>query len=270
MLLPIVLTFTNALMTEREIGDNYGLIGVMTPSEPGRPDAYVNLKLLPDWLSFEQYGKVLVQSPTYLHMFWNSVAMVVPIIAGTAVVAPLAAFAFAKLRFRGRERMFAVYILVMLMPFQVTLVPNYIVLERLGLVNSAAAIILPGMFGAFGVFLLRQFMQQIPQAYSEAAFIDGAGHGTIFARVVLPLVQPGIAALVVLLFADYWNMVEQPLVFLDDPLRQPLSLYLSRIAEEARGVGFAASVLYMMPMVLLFLYAESYFIEGVQLSGVKG
>jgi multiple sugar transport system permease protein len=126
------------------------------------------------------------------------------------------------------------------------------------------------MFGAFGVFLLRQFMLQIPQAYVEAALIDGAGHGAIFARVVLPLVQPGLAALVVLLFADYWNMVEQPLVFLDDPLRQPLSLILSRIAEEARGVGFAASVLYMMPMVLLFLYAESYFIEGVQLSGVKG
>jgi len=160
--------------------------------------------------------------------------------------------------------------MTMLMPFQVTLVPNYMVIDRLGLMNSEAAIVLPGIFGAFGVFMMRQFMAHIPQAYSEAAKIDGAGHWTIFSRIVLPLAAPGLAALSVLLFADHWNMVEQPLIFLQDAVKQPLSLYLARIDREARGIGFAASALYMTPIVLLFLYAESYFIEGIQLSGIKG
>jgi multiple sugar transport system permease protein len=136
--------------------------------------------------------------------------------------------------------------------------------------NTASAIILPGIFAAFGVFMLRQFMLSIPYALVEAAQMDGAGHYRIFYRIMLPLMKPGIAALIVLLFVDYWNMVEQPLIFLEDAFKQPLSLYLSRIHKEAQGIGFAASLIYMTPMVLLFLYAESYFIEGVQMSGIKG
>nr|WP_274655149.1 carbohydrate ABC transporter permease [Paenibacillus humicola] len=270
MAVPVVLTFTNSLMTEREIGDNYDLLGQMTNAAAGHKDDFVNLKLIPDWLSFGQYDEVLVQTPKFLHMYWNSAGMVAPIIAGQTAAASLAAYALSKLRFRGRDKLFMVYLMTMLMPFQVTLVPNYMVIERLGLMNSEAAIVLPGIFGAFGVFMLRQFMTGIPYTYMEAAKIDGAGHLTIFTRVILPLVKPGIAALTVLLFADYWNMVEQPLIFLQDAAKQPLSIYLAQINQDARGVGFAASVLYMTPMVLLFLYAESYFIEGIQLSGIKG
>ncbi|WP_371264735.1 carbohydrate ABC transporter permease [Paenibacillus sp. CF384] len=270
MLIPIVLTFTNSLMTEQEIGLNYDLIGQMTDTALGGQRQFVNLKLLPDWLSFSQYGQVLILAPKFLHMFWNSAALVVPIIAGQTVVATLAAYAFAKLRFPGREKLFMLYVMTMLMPFQVTLVPNYLVVNQLGLMNSDAAIILPGIFGAFGVFMMRQFMTHIPGAYMEAAKIDGGGHWIIFTRIILPLVQPGLAALTVLLFVDYWNLIEQPLIFLQDAVKQPLSLYLAQIDQEARGIGFAASALYMTPMILLFLYAESYFIEGIQLSGIKG
>nr|WP_240644573.1 carbohydrate ABC transporter permease [Paenibacillus paeoniae] len=270
MLVPILLTVTNSLMTEREIGLNYGLLGQMVDTASGGKDAFVNLKILPDWLSLEQYRHVLVLAPKFLRMFWNSAAMVLPIIVGQVAVAALAAYAFAKLRFFGRDKLFLVYLMTMLMPFQVTLVPNYMVIDWLGLMNSEAAIILPGIFGAFGVFMLRQFMAHIPFAYTEAAKMDGAGQWTIFLRIILPLAKPGLAALVVLLFVDYWNMIEQPIIFLQEAARQPLSLYLSYIDKEARGVAFAASVLYMTPMVLLFLYAESYFVEGVQLSGIKG
>ncbi|MCS7460510.1 carbohydrate ABC transporter permease [Paenibacillus doosanensis] len=266
LLAPIILTVTNSLMTEQEISTNYGAIGQIG-SDSG---LFVNLKLLPDWVSWEQYAKVLVDTPQFLLMFWNSVLLVVPIIAGQVAVASLAAYAFAKLKFRGRDKLFLVYLMTMLMPFQVTLVPNYIIADRLGLMNSQAAIILPGIFAAFGVFLLRQFMLHIPYTYMEAAKIDGAGQLRIFFTIVMPLVKPALAALVVLLFADNWNMVEQPLIFLQDAFKQPLSVYLSRINGEALGVAFAASVLYMTPMVLLFLYAEPHFIEGVQLSGVKG
>ncbi|MFD7522650.1 carbohydrate ABC transporter permease [Paenibacillus chitinolyticus] len=268
MLFPIGATFVNSLMTEGEIAHNYDLIGKMSDTAAG--EGFVNLKLIPDWLSFQQYMEVLVYKPVFLHMFWNSVGLVAPIIAGQALVASLAGYAFAKLRFWGRDKLFVVYLMTMLMPFQVTLVPNYMMAQKLGLLNSASAIILPGIFSAFGVFMLRQFMLHIPNSYIEAAQMDGAGHLRIFYNIILPLIQPGIAGLIVLLFVDNWNMVEQPLIFLEDSFKQPLSLYLSRINEGARGVAFAASVLYMTPMVLLFLHAESHFIEGIQLSGIKG
>lgn len=270
MLFPIVVTFSNSFMTEAEINYNYNLIGKMVNIAAGEKDGYINLKLIPDWVSFGQYAEVLVHKPMFLHMFWNSVFLVVPIIVLQVIIASLAAYAFAKLRFWGRDKLFVVYLMTMLMPFQVTLVPNYIIADKLGLMNTTSAIILPGIFSAFGVFMLRQFMMHIPYTYVEAAKIDGAGHATIFYQIIVPLVKPGIAALIVLLFVDNWNMVEQPLIFLEDTFKQPLSLYLSRISEGARGIAFAASVLYMTPMVLLFLYAESYFVEGVQLSGIKG
>jgi multiple sugar transport system permease protein len=269
-LVPILLTITNSLMTEREIGLNYDLIGKMTDAATGGKEAFVNLKLIPDWLTFDQYAQVLIWNPKFMLMFWNSVGMVVPIIVGQVIVASLAAYAFAKLRFRGRGPLFVVYLLTMLMPFQVTLVPNYIMVDKLGLMNTTAAIILPGIFSAFGVFMLRQFMMHIPYSLMEAAKIDGAGHFRIFLQIIVPLVQPGVAALTVLLFVDYWNMVEQPLIFLQESFKQPLSLYLSQVGTDARGVVFAASVIYMTPLVLLYLYAEAYFIEGVQLSGIKG
>ncbi|WP_053374475.1 carbohydrate ABC transporter permease [Paenibacillus sp. FJAT-27812] len=268
--LPIVLTFTNSIMTESEIGLNYHLIGKMTDAAAGEKASFVNLKLLPDWFSFDQFAQVLYKNPMFLKLFWNSAGLVVPIIAGQALVAALAAYVFAKLRFKGRDKLFLIYLMTMLMPFQVTLVPNYMIVEKLDLMNTASAIILPGIFSAFGVFMLRQFMAHIPYSYMEAAQMDGAGHAVIFTRIIMPLVKPGLASLMVLLFVDYWNMVEQPLIFLQDPFKQPLSLYLAYINQEARGVGFAASVLYMTPMVLLFLYAESYFVAGIQQSGIKG
>ncbi|RXZ83224.1 carbohydrate ABC transporter permease [Paenibacillaceae bacterium] len=270
MMLPIVITFTNSFMTESEIEYNYHLIGKMVNVAAGEKDGFINLKLIPDWISFRQYAEVLIHKPVFLQMFWNSALMVAPIIAGQVLVAALAAYAFAKLRFWGREKLFVIYLMTMLMPFQVTLVPNYIIADKLGLMNTTSAIILPGIFSAFGVFMLRQFMMHIPYSYIEAAKIDGAGHVRIFYQIMIPLVQPGLAALTVLLFVDNWNMVEQPLIFLEDAFKQPLSLYLSRINEGARGIAFAASVVYMAPMVLLFLYAESYFVEGIQLSGIKG
>ncbi|MBD8497906.1 carbohydrate ABC transporter permease [Paenibacillus arenosi] len=270
MLFPIVVTFTNSFMTEAEINYNYHLIGEMVDIAAGEEEPFINLKLIPDWVSFSRYMEVLLDKPVFLHMFWNSVFMVVPIIVGQVLVASLAAYAFAKLHFWGRDKLFFLYVMTMLMPFQVTLVPNYIIADKLALMNTTSAIILPGIFSAFGVFMLRQFMLHIPNSYIEAAKIDGAGQLRIFYQIVLPLVQPGVAALVVLLFVDNWNMVEQPLIFLEDTFKQPLSLYLSSIIEGARGAAFAASALYMTPMVLLFLYAESYFVEGIQLSGIKG
>lgn len=268
LLFPVIITFTNSLMSEQELEINYGPMGELTEAASTEADTFINLKWVPDQVTLAQYGRLLVYTPNYLLMFWRSVELVLPIIVGQTAVAAMAAYALSKLRFRGRDAIFLIFLLSMLMPFQVTLVSNYLMADWLGLIHRPAAVILPGIFAAFGVFMLRQFMLHIPYAYIEAAKIDGAGHLRIFLTIILPMVKPGLAALVVLLFVDYWNMVEQPLIFLD-PLRQPLSVFLSRLSGEW-GTVFAASMLYMSPMVLLFLYAEAYFIEGVQLSGIKG
>ncbi len=207
LLMPVALTIVSSFMAEREIMANYRMLGKTDTN------VFVNLKWIPDWVSFQQYDKVLIATPKFLYLFWNSVWLVAPIIIGQASVATLAAFAFGKLNFPGRDGLFFLYLMTMLMPFQVTLVPNYLMVDRLGLMNHPGSIILPGVFGAFGVFLLRQFMLHIHSAFVEAAKMDGAGYWRIFISIVLPMVKPGIAALIVLLFVDYWNMVEQPLIF---------------------------------------------------------
>jgi multiple sugar transport system permease protein len=255
ILVPFAFTITNSFMSENEIAVNYDAVG--KDAEAGD---YANLKWIPDLVTLTQF----------LIMFWNSVILTVPIVAGQTIVAALAAYAFAKLRFRGRDALFFLYIITMLLPFQVTLVPNFIAMDVLGLLDSYPAIILPGIFSAFGVFLMRQFMSHIPWAYVEASQVDGAGHGTIFARVIVPMSMPGITALQILVFVDNWNMVEQPLLFLHDTIKQPLSVFLSRINEGDRGVAFAAATLYMAPILFLFLHGENELIEGIQLTGIKG
>ncbi|TNJ62953.1 carbohydrate ABC transporter permease [Paenibacillus hemerocallicola] len=269
---PIVLTLTNSLMAESEISVNFYAISnnKENADDPRVAGTYVNLKWIPDKVTLAQYYDVLVKKQQFLIMFWNSVRIVVPIIIGQLAVAALAGYAFSQLRFRLREPMFFAYIVTMLMPFQVTLVPNFIVADKLGLLNSYMAIVLPGIFGAFGVFLMRQFMLVVPYSYIEAARVDGAGHIRIFTTIVLPMCKPGMAALAILAFVDNWNMVEQPLIFLQDPMKQPLSVYLSVIGEGERGIAFAACAIYMAPMLLIMLYAEQYLIEGIQLSGIKG
>ncbi|WP_088040620.1 carbohydrate ABC transporter permease [Bacillus sp. EAC] len=277
MVFPVVFTLSNSFMTENEISRHYPSENdIQQDNNAAKNDQFVNLKLLPDRFSFQQYKAFFNKKQSFIDkeqsnmkFYGNSVLMVFPIILGQLIVASLAAYVFGKLKFKGRDTLFLIYMVTMLMPFQVTLVPNYIIADKLGLLNSFGAIIFPGVFGAFGVFMLRQFVMTIPYSYIEAAKIDGAGHFTIFKKIILPLIRPGLAALVVLLFADYWNMVEQPLIFLDDPSKFPLSLYLSQIIQDTRGIGFAASILYMAPMLFIFGIAKKYLIKGIQLSGAK-
>ena len=157
----------------------------------------------------------------------------------------------------------------MLLPYQATLVPNYIILNKLNLVGSYLAIILPGAFSTFGVFLLRQFIIAIPDEYIEASKVDGASHMRIFARIIVPQCKGGIASLAILSFIDNWNMVEQPLVFLQDSFKYPMSIFLAHINQTQLGIAFACGILYMLPAVLIFLYGEDYLVKGIQLSGIK-
>lgn len=268
---PLFLTVSNSFMKEMEITRNYGAIAAdSADSGYDQNNKFINFKFIPDEVTIGQYYSILIKKTQYLFMFWNSVILVVPIVLGQIVVSSLAAYAFAKLEFRFREGLFFLYIVVMLMPFQVTLVPNYLVFDKLGLLDNYLSIILPGVFSTFGVFLLRQFIMSIPDEYIQAARIDGAGHMSIFFKIILPLCKPGIAALAILVFIDNWNMVEQPLIFLHQICMQPLSISLSAINQGELGIAFAASSIYMIPMLLIFLYGENYLIKGIKLSGLKG
>jgi len=271
MVMPLVLTVTNSFMSEAEIGYYYSktATGIKNGNSESI-DYYRLIRFIPDIATLRQYYTVLLKKTQYFFLFWNTAGVVVSIVAGQTAVASMAAFAFSKLDFKFRDRLFFVYIVVMMMPFQVTLVPNYIVADFLHLVNNRLSIILPGIFSAFGVFLLRQFMVHIPDAYCESAVVDGASTLVIFLRIIVPMSKAGIASLVILSFIDNWNMVEQPLIFINDSTKMPLSVFLSFISSNERGIAFAASSIYMAPMLLVFLYGEDYLVEGIKLSGLKG
>jgi multiple sugar transport system permease protein len=271
-LLPTVLTITNSFMTESEIDANYGQ--VFSSGENGGSkyiSESVNLKFIPDKVTFSQYIRVLLQSPDYLLKFWNSVILVVPIVLLQVGVACVAAYGFTRWRGKVRAAIFFFYVILMLMPYQVTLVPNYLVSKWLGILNTRWAIILPGAFAPFSVFLLTKFMRRIPSALIEAAKLDGASEWQIFTRICLPQCRAAIYSIAILVFIDYWNMVEQPIILLPDTTKQPLSVYLSQINAGEVGIAFAVATIYMIPTLLLFLHGEEYLVEGIAHQGsVKG
>lgn len=271
-IMPTLLTFTNSLMSKTEIAANYGHV---FESVSGDAKTYVsgdtNLKLIPDMVVFDQYENVLFKNPQYLLKFWNSMILTVPIVVFQIFVALLASYGFARFSGKLRSIVFFTYVILMLMPYQVTLVPNYLVSEWLGLLDTRLAIILPGIFSPFAVFILTKFMRRIPYAIIEAAKLDGAGEIQMFFRICLPMSKGIIYSVAILIFIDYWNMVEQPLVLIKNTDLHPLSVFLSQINTGDSALAFAVASIYMIIPILTFLYSEDYIVEGVAYAGgVKG
>lgn len=262
-MMPLIITFTNSFMGSREVQNNYST-GSLGAGE------YVAMDVVPKKATLSQYTSLLFDSPVYLHMFWNSVKIVAPIVLGQILVSAPAAYAFTVLKFRGKEGLFFLYMIVMLLPLQVTLMPNYMVADWLGIPDSCLAVVLPGIFNPMGVFLLRQFMKSMPDAYLEAAKMDGAGHGKIFLWVVLPMVKHGIAATAMLTLLDYWNLVDQAVIFIQNAEAQPLSIFLAKINSGELGSAFAGSCFYALPVLLVLLYGQEYLKNGIAITGLKG
>lgn len=271
-LLPTVLTITNSFMSQSEISANYGKIFETTDSG-GKVfvSETVNLKFVPDMVTFQQYITVLLKSPDYLFKFWNSVIYTVVIVVFQLVVAMLASYAFMRFKGRLKEILFFLYIIVTLMPYQVTLVPNFLVSDFLGLIDTRWAIWLPGIFSPFAVYLLTKYMKRIPSSIIEAARVDGAGEWQIFRHICMPLCKGALYSVAILVFIDFWNMVEQPLILLTNADLHPLSIFLSKINAGEIGLAFAVATVYMVPSLLVFLYGEDYLVEGITYQGgVKG
>ncbi len=266
-LMPIILTITNSFMTSSEISANYGMIFKKSSGVRVFISKTVNLKFIPDVISFDQYFKVLFLSPEYLMKFWNSFFYVVPIVVFQLGIASLASYGFARYRGKVREIIFFSYIILMLMPYQVTLVPNYLVSTWLNIIDTRWAILLPGFFSPFAVYMLTKYMRRIPRSIYEAAEIDGAGEWQIFTGVCLPNCRGGLVSIAILIFIDYWNMVEQPLILLSDDQLHPLSVFLSRINSGEISLAFAVAVIYMVLPMMVFLYGEDYLVEGIIYQG---
>ena len=222
--------------------------------------------LFPIEWSLQGWKEVLWNRPHYLAKFWNSMGLAAAIVLGQVLISCLAGYGFSKFRFRGKEALFFLVILLMMMPYQVTLVSNYLMLDKLDLVGSKWSLILPGVFSPFGVFLLRQVFDTCPNELLEAARLDGAGNLRILFHILVPRCSAGVISLGILSFIDAWNMVEQPIVYLKSGYDYPLSVFLTRMDGQNLGVLCTCGVLASLPVVLLFLYYDQKLTEGVTMT----
>lgn len=260
--IPVVMTVAASLKSSWELTEN--LLPVLTESSKT-----VNWNPLPLYPTLHHYVKLLFQTPQFFTVFWNSVKIVTIILIGQSVVAIPAAWAFAKFDFKGKQCLFTLYIILMLMPFQVTMLPSYLVMNRMQLMNTQAAVILPAIFSTFPVFVIYRGFTAIPKEMIEAAQIDGAGEYAVFMKIGLPLGMPGILSALVLGFLEYWNLIEQPLAFIRDKSLWPLSLYLPEVGTKQAGVILAASVMALLPAAFVFVIGQDYLEQGIAASGIK-
>lgn len=260
--LPILMLFASSFMGTDEVLQRMG--PVLSGGE-GRAEFF----LMPQYPTLQGYAELLLDSPAFFVMFWNTCKLVFPILLGQLLVAAPAAWCFAKFKFRGKKILFTMYVALMLMPFQVTMVSNYLVLSWMDLLDSRLAVILPGVFSTFPVFIICRFFQGIPDALLEAAALDGAGPLQVFLRIGLPMGAPGIISAMLLSFLEYWNLIEQPLTFLKDKSLWPLSLYLPGIVADKAAVSAAASVIMLVPPLLVFLMGQKHLESGIRAAGLK-
>lgn len=260
MVMPFIMLCTNSLMGKQELMETCGAV----LSDYGTKTRF---SLFPQYPTLQAYVRLLLDSPEYFKAFWNSAILSVGVLAGQLLITVPAAWAFARFEFPGKSAVRFLYILLLLLPFQVTMVSGYLVLDTLKLLDTYLAVILPGVFSALPMFILSKSFAAIPKETIEAAKIDGAGNFCIFARIGIPLGMPGIFSVLVLGFLEYWNAVEQPLTYLKTETLKPLSLYLPMMVKEEIRSAFAASIITLLPAVLLFLCGRESLEKGIAASG---
>ena len=235
----------------------------------GDMKGFASWSLIPQYPTLRPYVELLLDSPQFFVMFWNSVRLTAGVLFGQMLVGVPAAWGFARYDFPGKGALFTLYIVLMLMPFQVTMVSNYLVLNRLSLLDTHMGIILPAVFSTFPVFIMYRFFRGIPRSLIESARLDGASEWQIFWRIGLPLGSAGVMSAMVLSFLECWSMIEQPMTFLKNRSLWPLSLYLPDIAADRAGLALAASVTALIPAILVFLYGQTYLEQAIIAAGVK-
>ena len=260
MVFPLLMLFANSLMGKQELLETFGAV----LADSGE---YAGMRIFPAYPTLRAYVRLLLDSPEYFTAFWNSMIQTAGVIFGQLLTAVPAAWAFAQFHFPGKRILWLVYMILMILPFQVTMVSGYLVLNAAGLMDTRAAVILPGIFSTLPVFILRKTFAGIPGEILEAARIDGAGDLRIFFGIGIPLGVPGIFSVIVLSFLEYWNAIEQPMTYLKTKSLWPLSLYLPQMIGSETAAAFAASIVTLLPAVLLFFWGQAYLEQGIVASG---
>lgn len=228
--------------------------------------------LFPAVLHWENYVQVFREVP-FARYFLNSVLVSGLVTVGQLVTCSMAAYAFSRFTFRGRDKLFACYLATLMVPVTVTLIPTFILLSWMGLIDTYFALIVPGMFSAYGTFMLRQFFMGIPRDLEEAAAIDGCGPFLIFWKVILPLSRTALATLGIFCFLSNWQNLLGPLVKINSDELKPLTLGVLNFVD-LNGANWpllmAASLISILPLVGIFLFGQRFFVSGIQLGGVKG
>lgn len=260
--MPVVLLLSGSLKGSDEL--SAGLAPVL-----GEAGYMAEFGLLPKYPTLRHYLELFFDTPEYYVVFGNSLKIVAGTLIGQLLVGVPSAWVFARFNFPGRKVLFGLYIILMMMPFSVTMLSNYLVLHDLSLLDNLWGIILPGAFSTFPVFIMYRGFCGIPKGMIEAAKVDGAGEFQIFIHVGLPLGSAGIGSALVLGFLEYFSLIEQPLSFLKDKSLWPLSLYLPQIGLSDAGYAFAASVIGLAPAVFVFLLGQDYLEKGIIATGMK-
>lgn len=225
-----------------------------------------------DW-NFSHHLRVWTGDNSFVQYYVNSLKISIISTVGATFLSAFAAYGFARIQFKGRNVLFIIYLSMMMVPPQVLFVPKFLMFDWAGIYNTHLALILPGMFTIFGVFMLRQFFLSVPYEISESAFIDGAGHLRIFFQLVMPLAKPALATLAVIDFSWHWNDYENALVFLIDEKLYTVPLGLQNFILE-NNIDYngmmAAATAGIIPMIIVFLLGQRYIVQGISNTAVKG
>ncbi|CAN5266573.1 carbohydrate ABC transporter permease [soil metagenome] len=243
---------------------------VITSISPGMGLTVVP-QLIPENPSLEAYVRLFAERP-FGRVILNSFGLAAVTTVVQLVTSSTAAYAFSRLPFKGRGAVFAVYLATMMIPLQVLIVPLFVELKNFGLLNTYIGALLPTFASAFGIFLLRQAVNQVPRELDEAATLDGAGHFRIFFSVIIPNIRPALATLTIFAFMGSWNSFLWPLVVLRKPELQTLPIALAGLQGQYTtewDIIMAGSVVSILPMLALYIFAQKYFIQGVASSGIK-
>lgn len=228
--------------------------------------------IFPAQINWSNYADIFTSLP-FTMFYWNTFITTVAKTIGQLVFCSLAAYAFARIDFPGRNVLFVLLLSILMVPQQAYLIPQYLIMVNLGWLNTLKALIVPGVVSVFGTFLLRQFFMSMPKELEEAAKIDGCNHFQIYLRILLPLAKPGLIALAIFTILWSWNDLMWPLIVINSPDKMPLSAGLASLQGQYTTnfpLLMAGSVLATWPMIVLFLVLQRHFVEGIALTGTKG
>ena len=260
---PVIFLSAGSLMGADELEDCLG--AVVSGAE-----GYASFPVLPKYPTLQHFVEVLLDSPEFFVMFWNSILITFGVLGGQFVAGTMAAWGFARYEFPCKRGIFLLYIVLMLLPFQVLMLSDYLLLDRLWLLDSLWAVILPGMFSTFPVFIMYRFFAEIPDSLIESARLDGAREWQLFWYLALPMGSSGIIAALVLGFLEYWSLIEQPLTFIKDKSKLPLSVFLPDLTMTGKaGFLFAVSFVTFLPAIIVFMGGRDYLEQGIMAGAVK-